>query len=205
MDRMALLANVMAPYVGWGIGEDTQLSLPYSMMATLLAALVERPFLTMAGFRRLALIYSIRANILSWAGGVGIVFLFGTSTPGVFVLMLYLAVPFSLAIEGAFLWQIQQKSRARFDLAPFIAGNIISGVLLLVVQAAGYEIGDRMQLRHGRLIVYLTDIRPALCNAVLILCVFLFSLFLLVPDRLFRWSSLPKAKPVANQDDNPVD
>lgn len=200
MDCMAFMANVMAPYVGWGIGNDTQLSLPYSMMATLLAALVERPFLTMAGFSRLAVVYSIRANILSWAAGVAIVLSVGIRIPEVFLLMLYSAVPFSIAIEGAYLYSIQKHNGARFDLAPVVAGNIISGVLLLVILNAGYEIGAHLQMGHGRLIVYLTDNRQAVCSTALLLCVFLFPMFLLMPDRWFARLTSRGAKPAVNPD-----
>jgi len=88
------------PYIAWGAGEDSQISLPYSMLATLLAAFIERPFIRAAGFRHNALLFSIRANIWSWLIGTMLAYAFlliGPFHEGFFALHV-LAVPFSIAV-----------------------------------------------------------------------------------------------------------
>ncbi len=75
MPPTLIIANVLAPYVAWGVGDDVGLSIPFSMLATTLAALVERPFYKAAGIRTLSFRYTMQANILSWFVGLTIAFL----------------------------------------------------------------------------------------------------------------------------------
>ncbi|HID21689.1 MAG TPA: hypothetical protein EYP14_04735, partial [Planctomycetaceae bacterium] len=57
-------ANSISPYV-WFWPGIVSIALPYALPASLLAALIERPFLTAGGIGGRALLVSLRANFLS--------------------------------------------------------------------------------------------------------------------------------------------
>lgn len=171
-----IFANVMAPYVAWGVGDDAGLSLPFSMLATTFAAMVERPFYRSAGIH-LSFRYSMQANVLSWF--VGLLLAYGSMIMGLqafFYLMCFLAVPFSILIEGRYLSSIAHKTnRTKLKWGPVIAGNVLSGILLFGITVFGFEYGDRMQRAGSSLIWMLRQNKPMIHWGVAIGCVLLFS------------------------------
>jgi hypothetical protein len=177
-----ILANVLAPYVAWGVGDDLVLSLPYSMLATLLAAVIERPFARFAGIEYRTLLYIMRANILSWMIGLLLAYgsLFGR-IEFLLVLTFLLAVPLSITIEGKYLASVQSAYHARLKWMPIIVGNILSGMFLVCIQYAGMELADRLQ-RSGSLFVQFLREHSTLSSAVLLIgCAAIFLSILLAP------------------------
>lgn len=183
-----LLANFMAPYVAWGIGGDSDISLPFSMLATLLAAFLERPFTRWAGFQDYALIYSIRANILSWALGVLIVYASIPLDPRGFVFdnLVMLAIPFSIAVEGSYLSFAKRRQGDRLHWTPVVIGNIFSGLLLGFLSPIGSEWGLRLQIARAPIIDFLGRYQLAISNTVLYFCIATFIVVMFVPVRSHR-------------------
>ncbi len=176
MTPTPILANVLAPYVAWGVGDDGGLSLPFSMLATTLAAMIERPFYKAAGITSSSLRYSMQANILSWFVGLAIAYVSLMSRlEAIFFLMYFLAIPFSIMIEGWYLSLISKKTnRANLQWAPIVAGNVVSGLLLFAIIFVGFESGDRMQRSGSSLVLFLTQNREIMHWCVGIGCVVLF-------------------------------
>ena len=181
----SILANVMAPYVAWGIGEDEEIGLAFSMLATLLAAFLERPFTRMAGFSRHALKYSLRANILSWFIGLALAYasLHADRRGSLFFAMVFLAIPFSISIEGAYMSFASRLQGFKLNWKPIVLGNVFSGFVLLGVRIVGFEWGDHLQLTGSPTIDFLRDNRILMTAIVMYLCIatFLFAMF--VPTR----------------------
>ncbi len=184
MLQSPLIANVLAPYVAWGVGNDMALSLPYSMLATLLAAFIERPFAKAAGFERRALVYSIRANILSWMIGVLLVYIIAFRAYWFFFAMYSLAIPFSIFIEGGYLALVKRRSQSRLVWKPILIGNILSGFILMAILVTGLETGDALRRKGSSLVLFLSENKELMNTTVLYLCATLFLLILLVPVRL---------------------
>ncbi len=182
MLNQIMFANVLAPYVAWGVGNDLELSLPYSMLATLLAAFVERPFARRAGIENCTLLYIMRANIVSWM--IGLVLAFASLFSGIellFMLTYLLAVPLSVMIEGKYLASVQHVYHARLKWTPIILGNMLSGTVLIAVQFSGMKLGDQLQRSGSPLVQYLRE-HASMSSFVLLLgCVAIFLLVLLVP------------------------
>jgi hypothetical protein len=176
MTPTLILANVLAPYVAWGVGDDAGLSLPFSMLATTLAALVERPFYKAAGIGRSSLRYSMQANILSWFVGLTIAYVSLMSRlEAIFFLMYFLAIPFSIVIEGGYLSAVSKTTnQPKLKWAPIMVGNIVSGLLLFAIIFVGFESGDRMQRTGSSLVLFLKQNREIIHWSVAVGCVLLF-------------------------------
>lgn len=173
MSPTLILANVLAPYVAWGVGDDAGLSLPFSMLATTLAATVERPFYKAAGIGTSSFRFSMQANILSWFIGLIIAYASLMSRlEAIFFLMYFLAIPFSIAIEGGYLSSISKHTKLKWT--PIIAGNVVSGLLLFAILFIGFESGDRMQRSGSSLALFLTQYREIIYWSVAVGCVLLF-------------------------------
>lgn len=121
---------------------------------TLAAAILERPFVSLAGVRTHALTRSIRANLLSWL--VGLVFmvvviffalpvtyldrvLSGDPIVSVFALWLLemayyiLAIPISILIEGGYYRAILRRQRGVLRWRWVVAANVFSNVVLVAM------------------------------------------------------------------------
>ena len=101
--------------------------------ATLVAAVLERPFISRAGIQRYALTRSIRANLLSWLVGLFFVFLLESNQVAVMLAILYfiLAIPISILIEGGYYWAILNRRGGGLRWRWVIAGNIVSAAFLM--------------------------------------------------------------------------
>ena len=198
-----LLANVMAPYVAWGVGNDGEISVPFSMLATLLAAFLERPFTSAAGFNRNALLYSVRANILSWFLGLLLAYasLSLDRRGSLFFALVFLAIPFSIAIEGGYLSIVKKLDHSRVAWKPVVLGNIFSGLVLLSVTVVGFEWGDRLQLAGAPIINTLRDYRLQFSSVIMYFCIAVFLGAVFVPA---RWST-PRTRTATVDSPTPSD
>lgn len=174
-----MVANIMAAYVAWGVGDDLSMSLPFSMVATLLAACIERPFATAAGIKTQTFRRIFQANILSWFVGVAIVFAgMFSGYVSVFILMAVLAVPFSIAVEGTYLSKIAHQSGTKLRWPPIIYGNIISGVILYALVFFGLELAEGLRQSGSPITPFLEQRRIYIYATTLIVCSGLFLKFL---------------------------
>jgi fucose 4-O-acetylase-like acetyltransferase len=139
-------ADAISPYAFFWSGVGT-INPILAFPASLLAAFVERPFLTAAGLEGRALVLSLRANFLSAI--VGIV-LIPVAIPALYVLgpFWYLAAfVTSVVVEGEYL--------RRFDARLGLPVAFVSSVLLLGIEPAAtvidanYEAADQLMAPHG--------------------------------------------------------
>jgi len=142
------VASVMAPYVAWGVGSDMGLSLPFSIYATVLAGLIEYPLVKRSGWTHRPLLFVLQANLVSWAVGCVLVHY-------LFFIIIFLAIPFSILIEGAYLYLHSRRLSLPFPWLAIVIGNVLSGLLLLVIKVIGIETGDAWQIIRHPLVVFL--------------------------------------------------
>ncbi len=148
------MANGMSPIAGFWPGMFL-LSPLLGIPATLLAAFLERPFVTAAGVRRYALALSIRANLLSWAVGAVIVFvLFAMDSYGVLGIYFFASVPLSIWIEGSYLRRAAAQRGDTADWGMIVLANIVSGTALMVIGAFAISLGENDPLLGWRLRPY---------------------------------------------------
>ena len=151
-------ANGMSPIAGFWPGMFL-LSPLFGIPATLLAAFLERPFVTAAGVRRYALAQSIRANLLSWAVGAVIVFLlFGMDSMVAMGIYFWTSVPLSIWIEGSYLRRAAARRGDTADWGMIVFANIASGAALMVIGAIAISIGENDPLLGWRLRPYVTPL-----------------------------------------------
>jgi len=134
MTSNLLIANVMSPVVMFLPGfyiHAFYLGFLYSM----LAAIIERPFVQRAGVSRSPLVYSIRANTISHLVGfiysVFAIMLFLSLPRNLFgfvgfVLIIIGAVALSVIVEVIYLRSKTSPKRGPFRIGYIVAGNVIS-------------------------------------------------------------------------------
>jgi hypothetical protein len=171
------------PYIAWGT-EISMISLPYSMLATLLAAFIERSFIRSAGFRQNALLFSIRANIWSWLVGTTLAYAFlliGPINELFFVALHLLAVPLSIAVEAVFLNAVAKCNELSLRWRPLVWGNIVSGIVCQTQVAVGQAWGNYLQNRGAEVITWLRAYRELTSFGVLFFCLAVFILAFVYP------------------------
>jgi hypothetical protein len=171
------------PYIAWGT-EISVISLPYSMLATLLSAFIERPFVRSAGFRQNALLFSIRANVWSWLVGTTLAYAFLLSGPIhqlFFVALHLLAVPLSIAVEAVFLNAVSKRNEFSLSWRPLVWGNIVSGIVCQTQVAVGQAWGNYLQDRSAEVITWLRAYRELTSFGVLFFCLAIFILVFFDP------------------------
>jgi hypothetical protein len=172
-----LIANAAGPYVGFGLGDDLRLSIPYSMALTLLAAFLERPFITVAGLPRGALVGSIRANVVSW--GLGLAIAFGLMLIDdrlayeLFPVLLFASVPASILVEGWMIGRMVNKQDGAFRWLPIVLGNLYSAGVLILITFVGSQLSARMEF--SLLVAFLRscDVEMQLATGVACLSAFI--------------------------------
>ncbi len=171
------------PYIAWGT-EISMISLPYSMLATLLAAFIERSFIRSAGFRQNALLFSIRANIWSWLVGTTLAYAFlliGPINELFFVALHLLAVPLSIAVEAVFLNAVAKRNELSLRWRPLVWGNRVSGIVCQTQVAVGQAWGNYLQNRGAEVITWLRAYRELTSFGVLFFCLAVFILAFVYP------------------------
>jgi len=162
--------------------------LPLSVMA----AFIERPFLTAAGLKRDTIWYSIQANFVSLLAGYPLVFLaagLADLGEGALLLWPFAAVLISTAIERAYI-----NKRVGGPVLPFrwaLAANFVSAltcVLILVPVAAL----DRPEIKYA-----LLPFRPFLSVVLGLFCLAAVVVAFLVPRRSESPHRTPSQSPVA--------
>jgi hypothetical protein len=131
-----VLANSIAPTVYFWPGV-LPLTLGLAVPASVLAAFLERPFVTAAGVRSSALRHSLRANAISLVVGyltlpIGLPALY-TVGP---IWWSVAAVALSVLSEG---WYLSSRANSPFRWGPVVWGNLFSSVVLLSLPYAATE------------------------------------------------------------------
>lgn len=121
-------ANSISPYV-WFWPGVVSIYLPYAFPASLLAAFVERPFLTAGGIDGRALVISLRANFLSAVIGL---LLFPIGEPALYVIgPLWCLMAFGISCVIEILYVRRFSEAFRWGWA--VGGNAASSFLLMII------------------------------------------------------------------------
>jgi hypothetical protein len=115
-----------------GIGA---IGLVAALPLTLVAAVLEWPFVSRAGIARYAFTRSLRANLLSWLVGVIVTFLFFAGPGPILLAFAYslLAIPISIVIEGRYYTAVLAREGGVLRWSWVIAANFFSTFSLNVV------------------------------------------------------------------------
>ncbi len=124
----AAYADTISPYVWFWPGIVT-ITFFYAFPASLLAAFVERPFLTWAGLRQRTLVLSLRANFLSTVVGILLIPLGEPLFNGLGPLWCVIALVISCAVEIVYLRRFNRD----FLKSRIVIGNIVSSGLLMML------------------------------------------------------------------------
>lgn len=122
-------ANSLSPYVYFWPG-IISITLVYAFPASLLAAFLERPFLTAAGIKRRPLVLSLRANFLSTIVGILLIPIGYPALYAIGPLWCIAAFGVSCAVEILYLRRFAQQS---FTWGWAVAGNAISSAVLMIL------------------------------------------------------------------------
>ncbi len=182
------VANVLAPYVAWGVGSDMGLSLPFSIYATVLAGLIEYPLVKRSGWTHRPLLFVLQANLVSWAVGCFLVHY-------LFFIIIFLAIPFSILIEGGYLYLHSRRLSLPFPWLAIIIGNVLSGLLLLVIKEIGIETGDAWQIIRHPVVVFLQ--RHKEFNEELLTNIAWTLVIVIVVVAILDWLNMAKHEPIS--------
>jgi hypothetical protein len=121
-------ANSISPYI-WFWPGVVSIYLPYAFPASLLAAFIERPFLTAGGIDRRALVISLRANFLSAVIGL---LLFPIGEPALYVIgPLWCLMAFGISCIVEIVYVLRFSEEFRWGWA--VGGNAASSFLLMII------------------------------------------------------------------------
>jgi len=180
--------NMISPVAGFFPGFFVMSPL-LGVPATLVAAFLERPFVSLSGVKRHALVYSIRANLISWfAGAVLLVFagpiIFYADSP--LILLYFVAiVALTIYIEGSYLSSVARRYGGGIRWGWIIAGNLLSSFALVFIGYTSVAWGEADPLLASRVAPYVNIALAALSVVVLI--------FGLWPRRGKPWEAPRKA------------
>lgn len=126
-------ANALSPFVYFWPGVIS-IMLPYAFPASVLAAFLERPFLTAAGLKHRALVLSLRANFVSTIVGIVLVPIGYPLLEMTGPVWCFLAFCISCVVE---IFCLRRFSRQHVGRGWVVLGNAISsGVLMILPPAA---------------------------------------------------------------------
>jgi hypothetical protein len=135
---MSVFANVIAPtaYFWPGI---LPMMLGMALPATVLAAVIERPFVTRAGVTKHALWYSLQANLMSLAIGYALMPVAAEAIYSIGPLWSLIAVAISIVSETVYYrqWWVP---KAELDWRWVATGNVVSSVVLLLLPVIALQI-----------------------------------------------------------------
>ena len=136
-----VLANTLAPWIPFSPGFSA-FSFDLAIPMTLLAALIERPFLTASGITRSTLARSIQANLASTLLGVLTVLPAVMFINVVGPLIFAVAVALSITVECGFLKATGPADQRSPRLGWIAAGNLASSSLLWIIPFVVFAIQD---------------------------------------------------------------
>ena len=150
-----MLKHVLAEY-----GE-----LLFAIPIALLAAVLERPFVSAAGVRRNALAHSIRANLLSSLLVLSCLLALAYSGSGVSLPVLILAIPISVLVEGGYYRAVLKRGGGDLDWGFIFGANLTSPICIVVLLAVPCFCWID-SLRVGAMLASLGDARLWVLGAV---------------------------------------
>ncbi|MBW3540082.1 MAG: hypothetical protein KY476_07425 [Planctomycetes bacterium] len=122
-------ANSLSPYVYFWPG-IVSITLVYAFPASLLAAFLERPFLTAAGIKRRPLVLSLRANFLSTIAGILLIPIGDPALYTIGPLWCIVAFGVSCAVE---IFYLRRFSHQSFTWGRVAGGNAVSSAVLMIL------------------------------------------------------------------------
>jgi hypothetical protein len=121
-------ADSISPYV-WFWPGIVSITLIYAFPASLLAAFIERPFVTWAGIPQRALVLSLRANFLSMVVGIVLIPIGSWAIYAIGPLWCIVAFAISCIVETVYLRRFNRSLAIRW----IIAGNAVSSAVLMAL------------------------------------------------------------------------
>jgi hypothetical protein len=121
-------ADSLSPYV-WFWPGIVSLGLLYAFTASLLAAFLERPFVTAAGIPRRALVLSLRANCLSAMVGILLLPIGAPALESIGPLWCVVAFVISCVVEVVYLRRFKRDLAVRW----IVLGNVVSSGVLMTL------------------------------------------------------------------------
>lgn len=182
-------ANAVSPYVYFWPGY-LSVAILFAFPASLLAAFIERPFLSSAGVTHNPLVYSLRANFVSTIVGLLLIpiSMFAMYTPGVGILWPLFVFGVSCFVE---IRVLHSQTKKKLSTRILITGNAVSAFALMLLPATA----NNIDVRNTQRVEFLIESTQwmAWTTSSISLLVFLVSL---------GWETRDKASagPVENQD-----
>ena len=122
-------ANSISPYV-WFWPGVVSITLIYAFPASLLAAFVERPFLTAGGIKHRPLVLSLRANFLSTLVGLLLIPIGWPALYTIGPLWCVVAFGVSCAVE---VFYLRRFSHQAFRWGWAVGANVVSSIILIML------------------------------------------------------------------------
>ena len=122
-------ANSLSPYVYFWPG-IISINLVYAFPASLLAAVIERPFLTAAGIKRRPLVLSLRANFVSTIAGILLIPIGYPALYTIGPLWCLAAFGASCVVE---IYCLRRFSCQTFTWGWAVGGNAVSSAVLMIL------------------------------------------------------------------------
>jgi hypothetical protein len=178
---MSIFANAIAPSAYFWPGV-LPLMLGMAFPATVLAAIIERPFVTRAGITKHALWYSLQANLLSLAIGYASMPLAARAIYTIGPLWSLIAIVISIVSETVYYqqWWVPKDS---LEWRWVAAGNVISSVVVLLLPVVALMIKTGQQNLERVLAPY----QDLLFWGSVSASIALFSISFFVPAMIRRW------------------
>ncbi len=145
-------ANGISPYVYFWPG-IISITLVYAFPASLLAAFIERPFLTAAGIKRRPLVLSLRANFVSTIVGILLIPIGYPALYTIGPLWCLAAFGVSCLVE---VFYLRRFSRQSFTWGWAVVGNTVSGAVLMIlpptaiaIRQNNYQLASSLEPHEG--------------------------------------------------------
>jgi hypothetical protein len=104
----------------------------FGLLPTVLVALIERPFVSLAGVDKQPLLRSIRANLLSLLAGFPVAcYVWSVESSQGMLVLTVVAVTITIVVEIAYLRSVMRKESRKLRWWWIVLGNVVSNLVLI--------------------------------------------------------------------------
>lgn len=148
-------ANAAAPFTFWP--RTINIGIAIALSASLLAAFLERPFLSMAGVQRNTLWLSLQANLVSLVVSIPSIPIAMDGYDTIAFLMWPILVGLSVTVEWSYLSLVGRAGKRSIAWGPIVTGNMLSAgiMFILITLASGLVQGP---LYWDYVVLYVDDL-----------------------------------------------
>jgi hypothetical protein len=180
------LANSIAPTVYFLPGV-LPMTLGLALPASILAAFLERPFVSWAGVREYALWYSLQANFISLIIGYAMLPIAAEAVYSFGPLWMVIALAISIGSEGLYYQKCVLRDAGWLRWGPIIWGNLFSSLVLMLPPA----VAARIEETKAGWLLKLEPYHDGLFWGIVIASVVVFVGSFFVPTLLRRRQAVP--------------